>query len=168
MLMNITITQQKNVPLLSRVDVEADLTYSGPTPDRNKIKKDLASKLGCKESLIVIRKIESIKYGFSQSRIQAFQYMDEKVMAKTGIAYLNKRGPEVKQSQEKPADTKKDQPKEQSEKSEQKAPEQSESNEKSESSQAGQEKKEDGPNPEDKKNADTSQEEEKPKEGKSE
>lgn len=95
--MNINITNQKKIPLLSRVDIEADLTYSGATPDRNKIRKQLASKLGCKESLLIIKKIESAKYGFSQSTITAFQYMDEETLKKTASMYLKKRGPQSKE-----------------------------------------------------------------------
>jgi ribosomal protein S24E len=71
--MEITITEKKEQPLLSRQEVLGKLTFSGVTPSKKVFRKELAKKVGVNEELLVLKKIEMI-YGHQAAYFNAMIY----------------------------------------------------------------------------------------------
>jgi len=103
-LMQIDIKEKKEMPLLSRMNVRAELSYDGATPSRTEIKKLIASNIGADEKLLVIKKVETA-YGARKAGVEGHVYKNEEDMKKTEKEYLLKR--DVKEKKEKkPAEAK--------------------------------------------------------------
>lgn len=96
--MNINITKQEKIPLLSRVELEGDISFTGATPDRRSVKNELAKKLGVKPGLLIIVNIDG-SFGVGQSKLKAFQYFSEDDMKNSGYDHLKKRGPKGKEEE---------------------------------------------------------------------
>jgi len=74
--MELSITQQKENPLLSRTEVLGKLTFEQSTPSNSEVQKSLASKLKVNEQLIVIKKIGTT-FGSRTASLNVFVYKDE-------------------------------------------------------------------------------------------
>ena len=74
--MDIEITNKKPEPLMKRIYFEGKLVFEGKTPSRIDIKKDVCSKLGSKDALTVIRKINT-DYGSERALFNGYAYEDE-------------------------------------------------------------------------------------------
>jgi ribosomal protein S24E len=71
--MNIeNLTQEKN-ELLARTCVRADVSFTGATPSRVDVTKQLASKLKADEALVRVETIHTA-YGHSSSKVMAYVY----------------------------------------------------------------------------------------------
>ena len=94
------IKTQKDSGLMSRKEVTAKVTYTGPTPKSAEIKKSLASKMSVDEKLIVIKHVYPV-FGTGSAEVIAYAYKDEKA--------LSDIEPKQKQKKDKnaPADPKK-------------------------------------------------------------
>ena len=77
--MNIKILEKKEVPLLSRTEIKAQLIFNRATPSTSEVTKSLAKDLSVDEKTIVIRKI-STKFGFSEAKAIAHIYKKEEDM----------------------------------------------------------------------------------------
>ena len=77
--MNIRILEKKEAPLFSRMEVKAQLKFSGATPSTKEITKALAKNLSADEKTIVIREI-STKFGFREAKAIAHIYKKEEDM----------------------------------------------------------------------------------------
>ncbi|RMF56026.1 hypothetical protein D6745_00520 [Candidatus Woesearchaeota archaeon] len=138
--MNLSITSQKEQPLMNRVELTADLSYEGATPSRVDIKKALASQLNTDQELIIITKI-STQYGFNKATVSANVYKKKEDILES--EYMMKRQqPKSKGSEEeKPAEQKKEGDAQKEEKP------QTEKNEDSGSKESAEEKPEENKNP---------------------
>ncbi|MBC8495631.1 hypothetical protein H8D36_05740 [archaeon] len=84
------ITTQKENQLLGRTEVEAEIAFTGATPSREDLKKQLAQQLKTKESLVIITSIRT-NYGESVAVIQANVYTKDKEIADTESKHMQKR-----------------------------------------------------------------------------
>jgi len=85
--MDIEILNKQDEPLTRRQSFEAKLVFTGKTPSRMDIKKDLVHKLGSKENLTVISKIIN-DYGSERAIIKGFIYADEQTLTKLENRYV--------------------------------------------------------------------------------
>jgi len=78
--MSLKIISQTEKPLLSRVNVKAEILFEKATPTNEEVRKQLASALKKDENLIVIKKIKTA-YGLTQADVEAHVYdtVDAKV-----------------------------------------------------------------------------------------
>ena len=97
--MQVTIVKKTEVPLLSRINVEADVHYSGPTPKRQELKDKLAGVLGVKPSLVTVQKID-VRYGSTQARVSAMQFFNEESAKTFSPAHLAIRGQKKAEGEE--------------------------------------------------------------------
>ena len=79
--MDIEVTKQSKEPLMKRSYFEAKIVFSGKTPSRIDLKKDLCKKLASKEDLTVIRKINT-NYGSERAILNGYVYETEELMKK--------------------------------------------------------------------------------------
>lgn len=71
--MNIEITAQQENQLLGRKELQALVNYTGPTPKREDVVKQIASKTGSKENLVVVKEIKTT-YGQQVAKVTAYAY----------------------------------------------------------------------------------------------
>ncbi len=122
--MEIEIIKQKETPLLFRKRITAMVTFTGKTPSRTQLLKELAKKLKIKENLLIIRHIYT-RYGEEKAKLIAHAYEKEDIIAKLeGDKLINKhkekpkedKKEEVKEkTEEKPKEDKKEEVKEKTE-----------------------------------------------------
>lgn len=75
--LNIEIKNKKENILLSRIEVEADLSFEkGATPSTEDVKKELSKALEVEADLIAIKKIDG-SFGNTQAKISAYQYLSK-------------------------------------------------------------------------------------------
>ena len=75
--LNIEIKDKKENILLSRIEVEADLSFEkGATPSAEDIKKELSKALEVEADLIAIKKIDG-SFGNTQAKVVAYQYLSK-------------------------------------------------------------------------------------------
>ncbi len=77
--MEIDIVKIAETPLLSRKRVTAWASYTGATPPRPVLRKELAKKAKAKENLVVVRHIYT-RFGEQRAKLIAHIYEDEKIM----------------------------------------------------------------------------------------
>ncbi len=77
--MDITIDNQQENKLLERTEITATMFFEGKTPARKDVQKAIATQTKTKESLIIIKKIDT-HFGNSKAIITAYLYHNENVM----------------------------------------------------------------------------------------
>jgi ribosomal protein S24E len=77
--MDIEVLKKSNEPLMHRTYFEAKVVFSGKTPSRIDMIKDLCHKLSSKETLTVIRKITT-DYGSERAILNGYVYDNDKTM----------------------------------------------------------------------------------------
>lgn len=70
---NVEIKSERQNPLFGRREITAEMRAEGATPERKKVLKLLAEKLGAAEDCIVLEKIEH-RYGTRSAKILASVY----------------------------------------------------------------------------------------------
>ena len=75
--MDLVIKEKKEEPLLSRMEIVAELAFDGAIPSKKEAVSKIASSLKVDENLIVIRKISG-GFGIRKVSILAYKYTDEK------------------------------------------------------------------------------------------
>ena len=88
--MELEILSTKKEPLMKRTHFTAKVVFSGKTPSRIELKKDLVSKLGSKDNLTLIRTILA-DYGSERAKIEGFYYDDETIMNKIENRFVKLR-----------------------------------------------------------------------------
>ena len=88
--MDLDIIKTKNEPLMKRTSFEAKMVFSGKTPSRLEICKDLAKKLGTKEELLSVKKINT-NYGSERANINGYYYDDADTLAKLENKHIKMR-----------------------------------------------------------------------------
>ncbi|MFH1642189.1 MAG: hypothetical protein ABIC04_04780 [Nanoarchaeota archaeon] len=79
--MEITVSEQKERVLLSRNEIKAELSFTGAVPSKEKVKKEMASKLKIDEKLLVIKGIFT-KFKSNTAKVIAYFYLSEEDMQK--------------------------------------------------------------------------------------
>ena len=77
--MDIEVLKKSQEPLMHRTYFEAKVVFSGKTPSRIEMIKDLCHKLSSKENMTKIRKIIT-DYGSERAVMHGYVYDDEKTM----------------------------------------------------------------------------------------
>lgn len=103
----IKIIAKKEAPLLLRTEVAAEATYGGAVPKKEEVSSKIASLLSAKESLVVVKKIQT-KFGQKKAAVYAYVYNDEKSRSEIEPKKRVKKGAaEAEQkAEEKPAEKK--------------------------------------------------------------
>ncbi|MBC8501169.1 MAG: hypothetical protein H8D38_05415 [DPANN group archaeon] len=97
------IKNQTENKLLGRTEIEAEIAFTGTTPSRDEIRKQLAKQLKVDESVVIVRKIET-SFGESAANIQANVYKKEKELQGSEPNYVMKRHePKEKKEETTPA-----------------------------------------------------------------
>ena len=73
--------------LFDRKEANALISFSGPTPKREEIKKEICSKIGANPQLSVLSKVET-QYGSTKINVTLHVYENEEKMKKTEPYHL--------------------------------------------------------------------------------
>jgi small subunit ribosomal protein S24e len=73
--------------LFDRKEANALISFSGPTPKREEIKKEICSKIGANPQLSVLSKVET-QYGSTKINVKLHVYENEEKMKKTEPYHL--------------------------------------------------------------------------------
>jgi len=103
------ITERKEEPLLSRVNLTGEIIFEAATPSYDEVKKKISSSLNCDEKLIVIKNIYA-KFGIKKADFLAYIYNNEESMKK-----IEPKPKEKKKAQEEKPTEKTEHPKEEKE-----------------------------------------------------
>ena len=102
--MDLKILNKKDNPLLHRLELEAELTATGPTPSNKDVAKELSKQTKANENLIIIKHIYS-RFGTNQSDVLAYIYNDEERMKEIEITKeVKEEKPEEKPAPAAPAE----------------------------------------------------------------
>lgn len=76
--MELTLTKERDTPLLSRKRYTFDMTFKGSTPSRNDIRTAVAKQLKADEDLTIIKHVYT-RYGAEKARViaQVYNSVDE-------------------------------------------------------------------------------------------
>lgn len=77
--MDLTITNKRDNPLLSRTHVQANIIFEGSTPNRKEVQKALAKSMKAESKMVIIQTIQT-SFGHSKASLVAHVYNDEKAM----------------------------------------------------------------------------------------
>ena len=137
--MELKIINKKADPLLSRIKVEAELTFDKGTPSNAEVRSMLSKDLGKDEKLIVVKNIYTT-YGLTKATNLSYIYENEEALKRIEVQKKEKTGKKEAKSDEgateKPQEAKKE------EKQEKKAEEkEAKKKEKSEKKEAKSEEK---------------------------
>ena len=107
--MEVKINATSDNKLLERKEVEAEVSFAGPTPKKHDIKEAIAHKIGANPELVVLREVGN-EYGRKTVKVSAHVYTDMDKLKKVEPEHLQKRMgmvEEKKPEAEKPAEEKK-------------------------------------------------------------
>ncbi|MBL7054449.1 hypothetical protein ISS05_01690 [Candidatus Woesearchaeota archaeon] len=116
--MDLKITEKKEEPLSSRIQLTGELDFEAATPSYKEVKKKIASSLSCDEKLIVIRHIYT-KFGIRKADFLAYLYNKEEDMKKIEPKKKEKKGAKPEE-EEKPEEKKEESKESKEEKKEEK------------------------------------------------
>ena len=88
--MDVEILKKDTEPLMHRTSFKAKVVFSGKTPSRTDMMKELCSKLSSKDKMTVIRKIDT-DYGSERALLEGYYYDDETVMNKIENKHIKMR-----------------------------------------------------------------------------
>ena len=76
--MKLEIKHKVDEPLLLRQRIEGELTFNGPVPSREDVKKDIAAQIKSQANLVEVRHIYN-SFGTGNAKVLAFAYKDNKI-----------------------------------------------------------------------------------------
>lgn len=79
--LNTEIKDKKENILLSRIEVEAAITFEKATPALEEVRQALAKALEVDKELVAVKKIAT-SFGHSTAKVSAYQYFSKDEMAK--------------------------------------------------------------------------------------
>jgi len=88
--MKIEINEKREVPLLSRMRVQATAVFEKETPSRDEIRKSLSSMLNADENLLIIKHIYT-KFGKREAKVIAHLYKNLDDLKRIEEAHLLKK-----------------------------------------------------------------------------
>lgn len=109
--MDLKLVTKKDVPLLARTEVCYDVTYTGTTPSRIDVKKEVCAQQQWNPEQVVVKHIEPI-FGFGKAKVTVFCYQTTKDLAQIEEPYALRRQQKdkgakaEKKTQEKPKEKK--------------------------------------------------------------
>jgi small subunit ribosomal protein S24e len=124
--MNVNVISKTDNAVLERKEIQAEVSFDGPTPSREDIRKAICAKVGSNPDLTVLREVNN-SFGKQSVNVVAHAYSDKEKMTRTEPEYVVKRDkvvekpkPEEKPKEEPKAEEK---PKEEAKKEEKPKPE---------------------------------------------
>lgn len=111
--MSVNITSKTENKALERKEIQAEITFDGPTPTRDELRKAISVKIGADPDLLILREVNGT-YGRKSVTVLAHAYSSKEVLMSTEPEHIRKRdkvGVEAPK-EEKPAEEKKEAPKE--------------------------------------------------------
>ena len=88
--MNVNVVKSHENGLLSRKEVDAEISYDGATPKRADIKTALGGKIGVNPEMMVLYRVMS-KFGSRMVKISAHIYHSKDALMKTEPTYIKVR-----------------------------------------------------------------------------
>lgn len=88
--MNVNILATNDNKLLERKEVEAEVSFDGPTPKRPELKEAIAHKIGANPELVVLRKVSS-SFGRKSVRVVAHAYPNKESLVSTEPTHIKVR-----------------------------------------------------------------------------
>ncbi len=155
--MSVNIKSKSDNKLLERKEIEAEVTFGGPTPTRAELRKAISAKAGANPDLMVLREVRNT-FGRQAVTVIAHAYSSKETLMRTEPEHIRRReGIGVEKKEEAP---KEEAPKEEAPKKEEKPKEAPKEEAKKEEKPKKEEKKEE---PEKKAAKEAPKKEEKPK-----
>lgn len=77
--MNLTITKEHEMPLLSRKEVNAEIIFEKATPSNADVAKSIAEKVKSDPSLVVVKHIYT-KFGETKAEAEAYVYASKEAL----------------------------------------------------------------------------------------
>ena len=116
--MNVNVISKTDNAVLERKEIEAEVTFSGPTPSREELRKEISGKVGANPDLMVLREVQNT-FGSQSVKVIAHAYSNKEKMVATEPGYMVKRDklveeekPKEEKKEEKPAEKPKEEKKE--------------------------------------------------------
>jgi len=88
--MNVDIKSTVENKLLSRKEIEAEVSYEGATPSRGDIKQSICGKIGANPDLVVLREINT-GFGKQMAKVVAHSYENVDALTNTEPEHIQKR-----------------------------------------------------------------------------
>ncbi|MGV8085746.1 MAG: hypothetical protein ACP5N9_05855 [Candidatus Bilamarchaeum sp.] len=88
--MSVNITKNNENKLLDRKEIEAEISFDGPTPKRGDLKQAVSGKIGANPELMVIRKSMS-NFGKKTIKVVLHIYKAKEMLMKTEPVYIKVR-----------------------------------------------------------------------------
>lgn len=88
--MNVNVISKSDNAVLERKEIEAEVSFDGPTPSREEMRKAICAKVGANPDLTVLREVNS-SFGKQSVKVVAHAYADKGKMAATEPGYIVKR-----------------------------------------------------------------------------
>jgi len=111
--MNVDIKSTVENKLLSRKEIEAEVSYEGATPSRGDIKQSICGKIGANPDLVVLREINT-GFGKQMAKVVAHSYENVDALTNTEPEHIQKRfkvGKEAVKEEPKKEEAPKEEPK---------------------------------------------------------
>lgn len=99
--LDIVIREQKEQPLLQRLEIQGRIVFEGATPSNVHVTEELAKKIKADANLIVLRHLYT-QFGYQQVRFIAYVYQTQEARKKYEVVYPHLKKKE-KQEASKPA-----------------------------------------------------------------
>ena len=77
--MKINILKEENKPLLSRIEINAEIIFQGATPSKETVGDEISKQKKKKKNVIVVKNIYT-QFGLSKANSLIYIYDNEKVM----------------------------------------------------------------------------------------
>ncbi len=88
--MNVNLISTTENKLLERKEIEAEVSFDGPTPKRAEIKDAVCQKVAANPELVVLRKVSS-SFGRKSVRVVAYAYSAKEKLDATEPIYIRVR-----------------------------------------------------------------------------
>jgi ribosomal protein S24E len=100
--MSVDIKSKTDNKLLSRKEIEAEVTFDGPTPKREELRQAISAKIGANPDLTVLREVKNT-YGRKAVSVVAHAYSSKETLMQTEPEHIRRRdGVGVEKKEEKP------------------------------------------------------------------
>ena len=88
--MSVNITNNSENKLLDRKEIEAEISFDGPTPKRSDLKSAVGGKIGANPELMIIRKATS-NFGRKTIKVLIHIYKTKETLMSTEPVYIKVR-----------------------------------------------------------------------------
>ena len=88
--MSVDIKSKTDNKLLSRKEVEAEVTFDGPTPRREELRQAISAKIGADPELVVLREVRNT-FGRKAVSVVAHAYSSREILMQTEPEHIRRR-----------------------------------------------------------------------------